>query len=78
MTTKERKPIEYYQARPERYKINDTGLVYDLEKKQIAAQFTALNPNAITPASSQRPRCRTGDARRSAAPPEGVGEFGIP
>ena len=49
----QKQPIEYYKASPEKYRVTDAGLVYDLEEKKIVTQYPELNPNAITPSTSQ-------------------------
>jgi hypothetical protein len=51
---KEKKPIEYYQDRPEEYSITKTGNVKDRTTGRIVTTFPELNPHAIT--TSERGR----------------------
>jgi hypothetical protein len=50
----DKKPIEYYQDRPEEYSITKTGNVKDKTTGRIVTTFSELNPHAIT--TSERGR----------------------
>jgi hypothetical protein len=63
----DKKPIEEYQADPERYKITAIGTVIDKQQGgQIITAFPELNPHAITPATSREFRNKQLARRRKA------------